>query len=288
MQTSSIFGSWELYKFFKESNITVVLDGQGADEFMGGYNRATYRKYLLDLLRNEGLRSTNSQVISISKEYGASKKKLFLSILKELFIQKSKTYPNQYYNYKLKHEKQWINSTFFKDYFKESHIIHKSFYKKDLDFNSILKKDSYELARHTNLPGILRQVDRNSMAFSVESRLPFLDYRLVELLYSLPINYMIREGYTKYAYRMAMKNSLPKEILWRKNKIGFKMPEYEILKNSKTYIKDVVMSLNEEDYINKDYFNRSLDFCLQNENSYSNMIWRILNFTIWKNQFNLK
>jgi asparagine synthase (glutamine-hydrolysing) len=81
----------------------------------------------------------------------------------------------------------------------------------------------------TNLPVLLRYEDKNSMAHSVEARLPFLDYRLVEYAISLPIDLKIRDGWTKWPLRMAMQARMPSKIVWRKDKKGFEAPEREWL-----------------------------------------------------------
>jgi asparagine synthase (glutamine-hydrolysing) len=67
--------------------------------------------------------------------------------------------------------------------------------------------------------------DKNSMAHSVETRLPFLDYRLVELALSLPGSLKIRDGWSKWILRQAMSGRLPRDIAWRRNKLGFEAPE---------------------------------------------------------------
>ena len=74
------------------------------------------------------------------------------------------------------------------------------------------------------LPHLLRYEDRNSMRHSIETRLPFLDYRLIEMAVSLPLNHKIRGGWTKYLLRETITDALPKAIVWRKNKIGFGAP----------------------------------------------------------------
>lgn len=76
-----------------------------------------------------------------------------------------------------------------------------------------------------SIPQLLRYEDRDGLAFSVESRVPFLDHRLVELAHSIPPAYKVRNGWTKWVFRMAMKDILPDEIRWRKDKLGFQTPE---------------------------------------------------------------
>jgi asparagine synthase (glutamine-hydrolysing) len=77
----------------------------------------------------------------------------------------------------------------------------------------------------TNLPVLLRYEDKNSMAHSIEARLPFLDYRVVETALSLPRDVKIRDGWSKWVLRKFMSGRMPDEITWRKNKMGFEAPE---------------------------------------------------------------
>jgi asparagine synthase (glutamine-hydrolysing) len=78
---------------------------------------------------------------------------------------------------------------------------------------------------HGSLPALLRYEDRNSMAFSIEARTPFLDYRLVEHAFSMPMSQKISDGWTKRALRDSLEGVLPKEIQWRTDKKGFVTPE---------------------------------------------------------------
>ena len=79
------------------------------------------------------------------------------------------------------------------------------------------------------LEELLRYADRNSMAHGREIRLPFLDHELVEFVFSLPANFKIRQGWTKWLLREVMKDKLPPEIIWRKDKTGFEPPQQEWL-----------------------------------------------------------
>ena len=85
-----------------------------------------------------------------------------------------------------------------------------------------------DLTRYS-IPQLLRYEDKNSMRWSIESRVPFLDYRLVELAMSLPSGYKIRKGTTKYILRKAMKGLVSDRILERKDKIGFAAPDEDWL-----------------------------------------------------------
>ncbi len=81
----------------------------------------------------------------------------------------------------------------------------------------------WELTR-TRLPALLRYEDRLSMAFSIESRVPFLDHRLVELAFALPGALKVHQGWSKYVLRRALEPLLPREVVWRRDKKGFPTP----------------------------------------------------------------
>ncbi|MCX6186521.1 MAG: asparagine synthase C-terminal domain-containing protein, partial [Bacteroidetes bacterium] len=88
----------------------------------------------------------------------------------------------------------------------------------------------------TGLKELLRYGDRNSMAFSREVRLPFLSHELCEFIFSLPVEYILYEGWTKYILRKAMIGIVPEQIVWRKDKIGFEPPQDNWVKQLKPII----------------------------------------------------
>jgi asparagine synthase (glutamine-hydrolysing) len=78
---------------------------------------------------------------------------------------------------------------------------------------------------NSGLEELLRYADRSSMAHGLEVRLPFLNHELVEFIFSLPANFKIHEGWTKWILRKAMNKKLPAEVVWRKDKTGFEPPQ---------------------------------------------------------------
>ena len=81
------------------------------------------------------------------------------------------------------------------------------------------------------LQELLRYADRNSMAHSREIRLPFLSHELVEFVFALPATFKVNEGFSKYILRSSMNDIVPKEIIWRKDKIGFEPPNKNTIYN---------------------------------------------------------
>jgi len=129
----------------------------------------------------------------------------------------------------------------------------------------------------TKLPHLLRYEDRNSMLNSVETRLPFLDYKLVELMVSLPFHHKIKNGWTKYILRKAASKVLPESISWRRNKFGFEAPEDIWLKDKEFITKEISQSEILKYYITK-------DIVFDN----TRLIWRLLNVAIWEKCYNVK
>lgn len=83
------------------------------------------------------------------------------------------------------------------------------------------------------LEELLRYADRNSMAHGREARLPFLNHELVEFIFSLPSDFKIRKGRTKWLLRKSMENKLPQEIVWRKDKVGFEPPQMKWMQDKR-------------------------------------------------------
>ena len=97
--------------------------------------------------------------------------------------------------------------------------------------NMILLNKELENSINTSLVNLLHYADSRSMMKSIESRMPFMDHRLVEFNARIPAVYKIHNGWTKYYARLAFQNKLPEEIVWRKDKIGWSIPEKIWIKN---------------------------------------------------------
>src|SRR5439155_14161750 len=93
-----------------------------------------------------------------------------------------------------------------------------------------------------NLPALLRYEDRNSMAFSIEARVPFLDERLAEFAFALPPAQLVREGETKWLLRRALCGLLPEEVRTRQDKLGFATPGGEWLRTGLAPLAEELLS----------------------------------------------
>lgn len=185
----TLVSAWYVYKLAAENGVKVTLDGQGADEQLGGYS--SYSKLFVAAARNpirEYLMLSSIPGIRSSINQG-----LVISLLRKTLSKKTAHYL---------FEKYKLNKIYLKS------------------LNEKLVTDTLESLTHH-----LHFGDRLSMAHSIESRVPFLDYRFVEFAASIPDCYKIHNGWTKFIAREAMQSSLPANILWRKDKMGFPVPE---------------------------------------------------------------
>jgi len=140
------------------------------------------------------------------------------------------------------------------------------------------------------LPSLLRYEDRNSMHFSIETRLPFLDPRLVEYAASLPLDFKIRDGWTKRIFREAMRGILPEEIRIRRAKIGFETPQRRwFLEELADHIEELLSSeMRASEYIEQaavlDLFRAA-----RRQHKISRLdiefLWRCINLELWLREF---
>lgn len=188
--SASIFAQWKVMELAKKSGITVLLDGQGADEQLAGY-LYYYNQYLSQLYQNN-----------------------YNLFLKEVDAFEKLRGLQHYLHSRSQSVKMKLGR------------IKRGFFKSSI---SISNKHLFNSLKHdmtvTGLKELLRYADRNSMAHSVEVRLPFLNHKLVEFVFSLPDSFKLKDGWTKMILRETMGNILPKEITWRVDKVAYETPQ---------------------------------------------------------------
>jgi len=138
-----------------------------------------------------------------------------------------------------------------------------------------------------SLPGLLRYADRNSMAFSIESRMPLLDYRLAEHIFSLPLSLLMRDGWTKWVFRKSQQDRLPPSVQWRKDKLGFVTPEGIWLKQGQEHLQAMLGGeLRSADYLDTGKIRSQLESYLGNinENAFYTDVFRWYVLELWMRQ----
>jgi asparagine synthase (glutamine-hydrolysing) len=148
--------------------------------------------------------------------------------------------------------------------------------------NRVLIEALIDASTRKGLPALLRHADRNSMRFSVESRVPFLTPDIANFLFSLPEEFLIsKDGETKSIFRSAMRGIVPNEILDRKDKIGFATPEYDWLKEAFRAAPRWLESEKELDFLRQDIIRKKLEQVFSGQIPFTSQVWRWINFYKW-------
>jgi asparagine synthase (glutamine-hydrolysing) len=218
--SASIYAQYKVYEMAKEQGIKVLLDGQGADETLAGYHKY-YKWYWQELYRKRKLLSSHE--LQAAKEMGVTEKFGWKNRVAALFPEFATiVLERQYLLNALRHEDLTKDFTLLQS--KEAYYITPEIF----SLNGVLY---FNTCMH-GLEELLRYADRNSMAHGREVRLPFLSHELVEFVFSLPANFKIRHGWTKWLLRKTMEKRLPAEITWRTDKTGFEPPQQQWMQDN--------------------------------------------------------
>jgi asparagine synthase (glutamine-hydrolysing) len=211
--SGSILVQYKVFQLAKQNGVTVLLDGQGADEVLGGYYKY-YKWYWQELYRAKKLKTSKelkaARDLGITEPFGLKNKIAALvpefsaGILQTRKSKKAFSHPDLDREFAFSNKKEF------------NYSVPASF-----DLNGALYYNTFV----NGLEELLRFADRNSMAHAVEVRLPFIDHSLVEYLFSLPPEFKIHKGWTKWLLRKSAEDFLPGEIIWRKDKVGFEPPQ---------------------------------------------------------------
>jgi len=266
--STSIFAQWSVFKEAKSNNITVMLDGQGADEYLAGYH-SFYGAYFLGLLKLFKINRFFREIKAYRYNHGITSYKIYKVLIGKIIDD----------SFKILLKKILLKKFLFNNKYKD---------KQHSENSGSIREHSLNQLLNINLPMLLHYEDRNSMAFSIESRVPFLDYRIVEFTLNQPDEYKIRNGVTKAILRNSMNSVLPKKILDRQDKMGFVTPEEIWIKENKevflSKIKEYIVLSNGLITNNTlSYFKRVIN----DEVVFDFTIWRIIVFGEWLKKFNI-
>jgi len=252
------FGSLSIYAQYcvmrlAREQVKVVLDGQGADELLGGYI-AYQGSYLRGLLGSFHWLTAAREVLGSLGHHGG----FFGSAVGQILARR-----------------------------KRRKLLTVSVPPVDR-YGGGLAAILYRELVSTNLPALLHYEDRNAMAFSIESRVPYLDYRFVEYVSALPLNQKIRNGVTKLALRNAIRGIVPESIRCRMDKMGFVTPEEVWMKEDlRPFVLEIFSSpaFSGRKYWNADAVITSYIAFLEGRLRYSPEIWRIVCTELWLRTF---
>jgi asparagine synthase (glutamine-hydrolysing) len=201
----SNFASWRIFQVAREDGAVVLLNGQGGDELLGGYNKFFF--FWFQILFAQG------QWMRLASEAG---KYLSVHGLARWNFKQGRRY------FPLAVRKQLMGL------WKFSHDDFRQSASKQMDWGSgkSLNKRLWNDLHRFSLPCLLHWEDRNSMSVSTEARLPFLDHRIAEAALSTSAYTKLNQGFSKYSLRSSMDSTLPAEVCWQRKKRGFDTPAH--------------------------------------------------------------
>jgi asparagine synthase (glutamine-hydrolysing) len=217
-----VFTQWKVMER-AHGQVKVLLDGQGGDELLGGYH-PYFEDYLAALAEqatwDKQARQHLAREQTILEELTG---RSYMDVVKKGL--RRGRWPAFVRSWRAPRAGKVRPPAYVTRDFAEQAAAHSSGRSgPDLRFRDRLTQRLYHDTTRTSIPGLLRYEDRNSMAFSLEARTPFLDYRLVEFCFGLPFGFKIQAGQTKRLLRRSMAGMIPQAVLERQDKMGFPTP----------------------------------------------------------------
>ncbi len=266
--STGVYVQWKIFEEMGKRGVKVVLDGQGADEYLGGYFSFLF-PYAIDcLMRLQPVRAALAMhSYSQGKNFRHHIIQNFSGLLPRLFgvhTTKMQSPFSAYLSDELRVESVRTDAS-------------------GQEFMGLgFKKTLARYLTQYSLPSLLRYEDRNSMWFSIESRVPFLDHRLVEFALSIPSEYLINGRWTKRILRESVRDIVPSEVVNRRDKIGFGNPGDEWVESLITTgaFRDLLAEPMAKDFLDVPKFSRLLDERRQRKVDF-NYLFRVYNLLAW-------
>jgi len=264
IHSSSVLSYYLIMKVAAQNGIKVILDGQGSDEYLAGY-RSGFDRLIGGYLRKLRIIRALEELRCYARRRGLERREMAQMSLFSAFRGERQLYAAEYFDR--------LSSLGF-DGRLEFDLRHFS--------GSPLKKYLYRILFATDLPKMLHFQDRMSMAFSIESRVPFLDHRLVEFVYSLQDKDIVFQGQTKYIQRTSLKGFLPKATAERTSKQGFVGGEIMIfLRGPLRFLIELPFDFDRLRILNPDKTKDMIERFKKGSNAQYDLIWRLASLNYW-------
>lgn len=277
---TSIYAQYRVFKAAREAGIVVTLDGQGADEMLAGYNG--YPDSRLRSMLEEGKVFAAAGFLHAWAQWpGRGYKRALLMLGSAMTPQALRKLARRI----IGHDPApgWLNvqcmqvqgvKLGFPVRFASSHDAK----------GRRLAEQLRDALTGGGLASLLRHGDRNSMRWSIESRVPFLTIDMAEFLLQLPESYLLSsKGETKHIFRAAMRGLVPDAILDRKDKVGFQTPEADWLRHPNVPVNDWLTATEKLPFLNGAQCHAYVDQVLNSRKRFSSGGWRMMNYGRWVN-----
>lgn len=280
--STSIYAQWRVFKEARNSNIKVMLDGQGADEQLGGYNSFIHT-HLGAELRGGKLKQFTADFRSFQRAGRVNSRSftqyLGYSVLSEHFVKSL----GQRFGVASQNHLGWVNTQ------TASSFSNHDPFRLNGKVPRTVRELSTDMVFRSNLPMLLRFEDRNSMAHGVEARVPFVDGPLMHFALSLPAKYLMSGSLTKPLLRDAVGEFMPPLVLNRRDKIGFQTAEQKWFRENPNRVTSLVKdAIDRLPTLFGDGTLRKIDRVLSGEEPFNNIPWRVLSTFIWAEAHNVE
>src|SRR5438128_141568 len=274
-----VYPQWHVMALARDAGVKVVLDGQGGDEVFAGYTNYA-PQHLYGLLGSQPMRFP-FEFAALGRLHGWPQARSAARSAVAMRLRRPVT-PTV--------DQKADAALLAPDLRAMADVSHDEWRLWPRVFDSWLNNVLYWELTRTRLPALLRYEDRLSMAFSIESRVPFLDHRLVELAFALPDDVKRRAGWSKYGLRRALEGLLPSSVVWRRDKKGFPTPVGNWLRDGRASA--ALDLLRDPRRKSRDLFpqaavDRFLHDHLDGTADRSWQLWRALSTELWLDAFEL-
>ena len=267
-------------------HVKVVLGGQGGDELFIGYTRYLVA-YLEKCLAGAIYQTADQHRYAVSLESIVPNLPLLQTYRpmlqgfwsKGLFDASDKRY------FSLIDRSEGMNHLFSNDVFSSGYSPFESFqqiFNRD-GLHSLINRMTY-FDLKGSLPALLHVEDRTSMAASIESRVPLLDHRIVDFMATIPPNIKFAGGRAKHLFKESVRNTVPKKIFERKDKMGFPTPLTQWTKGvAREFVRDILLSdrIRERGVYNINAIKGAID----SEHEFGRVVWGLLCLELWHRIF---
>ncbi|NWJ42551.1 MAG: asparagine synthase (glutamine-hydrolyzing) [Geothrix sp.] len=275
----TVYAQYRVFRLARESGMTVMLDGQGADELFGGYYT-----YLGARIAEDLCRLSFGKVAGVLRNTPGNQRQYFFRMLAFAFARLLPSGLRPLI-------RPLAGEPLFPDWLRKSWFLERGFPGVERTAGSganALKRELALSVQEGSLPALLRYEDRNSMRFSIESRVPFCNHRLAELAFSLPSDHLISgRGVTKSVLREAARGLVPDFIIDRE-KVGFGTPDRTWLSAIRGHVDAVVSEGEAMDLPFLTHIRRETAHALDASGVWPAHAWRIFNLIEWMKAFDIQ
>jgi len=273
--STSIAAQWHVMRTAREAGVTVMLDGQGADEILAGYH-GYFGPFFADLLARGRVGELGRELAAYRSVHGASAATTAVALARPFVPGRVR---------RLARARARGGATLLHPSLRAYPAVPEA---NGAPYRDRLRRQLHLILTSRGLPELLRYEDRNSMAHSLEARVPFLDHRLVELMFSLQATELIDRGRTKAVLRRALGDLLPPLVRDRVDKLGFVTPEQQWLRGRLGELAADVFasqSFRERGWVDAAAARTRLERHRRGELNAGFELWRALNLELWARAF---